>query len=269
MCIQEDRSSYSWGRRSRYYKSKSSAASKRENDAVEKFRKVVTRHRNVCKNKQSVILLLSPDEHLTGPCYTTFLQKVKEIGGYRWTVKRSVATDTEMLRFNRKSKGYWIFVICSGGKSRECDCGMSETIVKNLPSNVTSLKPVEKLPAPKSIKNVNVAKLNQVLLKSYREKELEDNCACGKRKREDVDNGNGSSIGGGKKKDVNKGSKTSKASSSSSTTTTTTSNQQDSSSTSTVCEKGCKKDYQMCVEYLLAKREKEIGLGFISSIQVF
>lgn len=181
MCFEEDRSSLSWGRR-RSYSSKSIAAEKREKLAIEKFRKVVKRHKEVCKNKQSVILLLSPDEHLTGPCYKTFVQKVKELGGYRWTVKKSVATDTEMKKFARTSKGYWIFVVLDGGNSRVCDCGMSETIVENLPHNVAFLKPVKKLPAPKSIKNVNVAKLNQVLLNSYRRKELEDNLQKGVQK---------------------------------------------------------------------------------------
>ena len=99
MCVQNERQSYGYGggvnRRS--WNSKSAAATKRQNDAVNKFLEVRKRHEATCKGKEGLILLLTPAEHLTGACYTTFRKKVAEASSYakRWEVLRTVATEEE------------------------------------------------------------------------------------------------------------------------------------------------------------------------------
>ena len=80
MCVQNERRSYGYGggvnRRS--WNNKSTAAITRQNAAVNKFLEVTKRHESTCKGKEGLILLLTPAEHLTGACYTTFRKKVAE-----------------------------------------------------------------------------------------------------------------------------------------------------------------------------------------------
>ena len=282
MCVQNERRTYGYGggvnRRS--WNNKSTAAINRQNAAVNKFLEVRKRHESTCKGKEGLILLLTPAEHLTGACYTTFRKKVAEVTSYakRWEVLRTVATEEEKksYKITRKGKAYWIFVKHNGGKTRICDCGESHLTPYSLPQGIlkSNFKTVSKRPEPKTIENIIVSKLNQSLLNSYREdKELkcETVCACGKRTREDADGSSSSSSSSSSSKNGSKAKKSKNSSSSSSkttTTTTTTTSKTETKTDKTFCKNECE-DFQYCLEYLLVKKEKELGLGMISRIQTF
>ena len=271
MCINEgssysDRESFFFGyndsfRRRRSGPSKPSAAAlSRQEKAVAKFKSVSKRHDKSCKKKSACILLLSPadDYHLTSQCFKNFQQKVKEIPG--WDAKRSKATAAETARFKvKKGTRYWTFLIYKSGDERVCDCGLSEEMPAAFPKAIKSMKPVEKQPEAKGIRNKHENDLNQPLLQSFRKVGAKEYCACGKRKR-DTDSGASSS-----------------ATPLNATVGSSTNTKKDSSTSAKKqkvsldkkkfkCDNICSAAFKHCHEYLWVQKEKDLGYGNIVEI---
>lgn len=272
MCINEgssydDRDSYYFGyndsfRRRRSGPSKPSAAAlSRQEKAVAKFKTVSKRHATACKKKSACILLLSPadDYHLTSQCFKNFQKKVKEIPG--WDAKRSKATAAEIARFKVVKKGtrYWTFLIYKSGDERVCDCGFSEEIPAALPKAIKSMKPVEKQPEAKGIRNKHENDLSQPLLQSFRKVGVKEYCACGKRKR-DTDSGASSS--------ANPVNATVGSSTSSKKESSTSAKKQKVSldKKKFKCDNICSAAFKHCHEYLWVQKEKDLGYGNIVEI---
>ena len=213
------------------------------------------------RKKSACILLLSPadDYHLTSQCFKNLQKKVKEIPG--WDAKRSKATAAEIARFKVAKKGtrYWTFLIYKSGDERVCDCGLSEEIPAALPKAIKSMKPVEKQPEAKGIRNKRENDLNQPLLQSFRKVGVKEYCACGKRKR-DTDSGASSSA---TPVNATVGSSTSSKKESS---TSAKKQKVSLDKKKFKCDNICSAAFKHCHEYLWAQKEKDLGYGNIVEI---
>ena len=90
----------------RHFRSKSDAATRREEDAKANFRKVKEEAKGVAT--KTTYELLDPKQHLTGACYTSFRKFVMSHAG--WTVRRTETTAEDRARYKITRVGKTFFV---------------------------------------------------------------------------------------------------------------------------------------------------------------